>query len=507
MRNFFCKLKGEDSPILNIITKIKEWWFKIRKVSFQVCHFDLNTGENGTNPLIVFPVWGDKQKLYWESSNPSVVAVDRQTGKFRAIRPGMVTIIVTDGASIATSFSVWVHGNTPVVLIHGKGGNSLTTWGANNGLAVNLLNPADKDNNHFTPTIHGKSLNARESYIDKDAQEIRRHTLDMPIQVNGKTLPHFTISGIVNGEFKDGGYTEQHSKGGNLAYYLKTRGYTENKTLFAFNYPNEDTIADGANKLKAYIDDLIRYVRTTGDDEIRACFYRSRADYETNNFQIHLVGHGMGGLIARYYIENWEYHKHIEKLITISTPHWGCKDEYVVGPNGTLAKPCDYDLHRDSAMYGNNTAFASDGCPYPLSISLGDSYYFLTEELEHTIHRKTQYYAIAGITCAQLDNDLKECAAELPADFTERNEIVQYMNAGIDVLALVDIKNADDSVAGLLSQIGVDERYEVDLPKSVDMKRIFVYVGLNDEIIDNGFHEAVPHRVAVIQQVFQYLHD
>ena len=506
MRKFFCKLE-EDGPILNITTKIKEWWYKIRKVSFQAYHFDLNTGETSMNPLTIFPVWGDKQKLYWESSNPCVVVVNRQTGKFRAIRPGMVTITVTDGANITTSFSVWVHGNTPVILIHGKGGSSLTTWGANNEITVNSLNPADKDNNHFIPKIHGKSINERESYIDKDTREIREHTLNIPIRVNEKILPHFTIFEIVNGEYKDGCYTEQHSKGGNLAYYLKTRGYKENVTLFAFNYPQEDTIADGANKLKAYINDLIRYVRATEDDEIKACFYKSRADYETNNFQIHLVGHGMGGLIARYYIENWKYHKHVEKLITINTPHWGCKDKYVLDPNGTLAKPCDYDLHRDSAMYGNNTAFANDGCPYPLLISLGNSYYFLTEELEHTTRRETQYYAIAGITCAQLDNDLKEYAVELPANFAEQNEIMQYINAGIDVLSLVDIKNADDSAVGLLSQIGVNERFGVDLPKIIDMKKIFIYVGLNDDVEDNGFHETAPHRLAVIQQVFQYLHD
>lgn len=40
-------------------------------------------------------------------------------------------------------------------------------------------------------------------------------------------------------------------------------------------------------------------------------------------YKIYLIGHSMGGLIARAYIQNYHYHQKIHKIITIGTPHYG----------------------------------------------------------------------------------------------------------------------------------------------------------------------------------------
>lgn len=42
-----------------------------------------------------------------------------------------------------------------------------------------------------------------------------------------------------------------------------------------------------------------------------------------DGYKIYLIGHSMGGLIARGYIQNYNNHQKIHKIITIGTPHYG----------------------------------------------------------------------------------------------------------------------------------------------------------------------------------------
>ena len=102
---------------------------------------------------------------------------------------------------------------------------------------------------------------------------------------------------------------------------LLDAGYKKNINLFAFNYPNEDAVKYSAQKFEAYINNLISYVRTSGSNEMKACFYASRNDYNNNNYKINIVGHSMGGLVARYYMENLYHDYSVSKLVTICTPH------------------------------------------------------------------------------------------------------------------------------------------------------------------------------------------
>ncbi len=59
----------------------------------------------------------------------------------------------------------------------------------------------------------------------------------------------------------------------------------------------------------------------------------------------------MGGLVARYYIENLYQDNHVDKLITICTPHWG--SGYAELSNATAINHVlsDHDLDFNSAMF------------------------------------------------------------------------------------------------------------------------------------------------------------
>ena len=110
--------------------------------------------------------------------------------------------------------------------------------------------------------------------------------------------------------------------------------------MFAFNYPNEDAVIHNANKFRAYINNLTSYAKTSGSNNMKAAFFGTSDITANSDFTFNIIGHSMGGLVARYYIENCTNHSHyladshssgsctyndnhVDKLITIDTPHWG----------------------------------------------------------------------------------------------------------------------------------------------------------------------------------------
>ena len=60
---------------------------------------------------------------------------------------------------------------------------------------------------------------------------------------------------------------------------------------------------------------------------------------ETGYEQIHVVGHSMGGLIARYYVQRLGGDEHVHTLVTLGTPHGGTSPGAVpAAPDG--ARSC-----------------------------------------------------------------------------------------------------------------------------------------------------------------------
>ena len=81
---------------------------------------------------------------------------------------------------------------------------------------------------------------------------------------------------------------------------LRNRGFGR---LYALNYsPFTDDIADVARRLGDLIDDVC-----------------SQTGYD----RVHIVGHSMGGLIARYYVQRLGGDAKVHTLVTLGSPHGG----------------------------------------------------------------------------------------------------------------------------------------------------------------------------------------
>lgn len=85
-----------------------------------------------------------------------------------------------------------------------------------------------------------------------------------------------------------------------------------------FSYDWRKRVSENAQLLKSYIDSQV----VTGE-------------------KVNIVGHSMGGLIARSYIEQEGINHKIDKLITAGTPHQGAADAYLTWSSGGIPKSDD----------------------------------------------------------------------------------------------------------------------------------------------------------------------
>ena len=213
--------------------------------------YTMDVGETTYLSYDIYPSDATNKSVTWCSTNPNVAEVNASTGRITAKKAGTTTITATTGdGCFVDSCELWVHGKTPVFLIHGRTSNSKGVWGINNNI------PSGQ-NNHYNSDINALSLNSK-NYTN----------------VNSQTLGSFDPN---NGD-SDTDYPC------NLGNKLLDSGYKKNINLFAFNYPNEDAVKYSAQKFEAYINNLISYVRTSGNNEMKACFYASRNDYNNNNY-------------------------------------------------------------------------------------------------------------------------------------------------------------------------------------------------------------------------------
>jgi pimeloyl-ACP methyl ester carboxylesterase len=141
----------------------------------------------------------------------------------------------------------------------------------------------------------------------------RQHTLDryglsdlMPVQrglaetdVEAAGTPILLVHGMV----------DNRAIFAVLSRRLRRRGFHRVLTL---NYsPTTNDIRAAARRLSAEIEGLV-----------------ARTDYE----RIHLVGHSLGGLIARYYVQRLGGDSRVHTLVTLGSPHAGTLTARLVPP-------------------------------------------------------------------------------------------------------------------------------------------------------------------------------
>ncbi len=178
----------------------------------------------------------------------------------------------------------------------------------------------------------------------REARGIGTHILHYPTGVaRGRVRPHSNGNGQVD-RIHDTpvalvhGYFHNRSGFDYLSQELRRQGF---RWIHGMNYnPIGHSIPDLAQRFGRYVDDLRRI---------------SGAN------RVHVVGHSLGGVIARWYVEQLGGHKVIDTCVTIGTPHTGTYAAYLgVGqsakdlrPGSGVMQALESSLRRSRVKYVN----------------------------------------------------------------------------------------------------------------------------------------------------------
>jgi triacylglycerol lipase len=123
-----------------------------------------------------------------------------------------------------------------------------------------------------------------------------------------------------------------------LSRELRRRGF---RWIHGMNYnPIGGSVPDLAERFGRYVDDIRRV---------------------SGSQRVHLVGHSLGGVIARWYTEELGGHKYVDTCVTIGTPHHGTYAAYVgigqaakdMRPGSDVIKTLELGLRKRKTTYVN----------------------------------------------------------------------------------------------------------------------------------------------------------
>lgn len=150
----------------------------------------------------------------------------------------------------------------------------------------------------------------------------------------GEKDPVIVIPGILGSAEKDGQWVIDpilHVYD-NLIDSFKANGYVQNETLFTLPYDWHQSNIDTAIELKNKIGDI---------KEICDCQ------------KVDIVGHSMGGLIARQYIQSSDYQNDVDQLLFLGTPHLGSPKDYLTWEGGVITTDNDIGSRMFKRIYQN----------------------------------------------------------------------------------------------------------------------------------------------------------
>lgn len=272
----------------------------------------------------------------------------------------------------------------PTVLLHGRGDNTENTFGLQNVIRGKIedawFDTKPMNSNYGSSRSEKDQENDDYVYTSVNAQRILR------------VLKHT--------DYGPGGSAKLTPK--YLGRELVDRGYKENGNLFTFNYANQDMVGLNANRLQSYLNNLAAemtnlYNQKNYNDFNPLLFYPTDAAAKSGSYKVNLIGHSMGGLVSRYYIENLGQSNRVNSLITIDTPHWGSGlaevSEGVLGSVTGMFIPCDVDLDPDGKIFGYSGYEAKESKKY----NDKGNYAVMNQTSELTrVKGATKYYFIAG---------------------------------------------------------------------------------------------------------------
>lgn len=225
------------------------------------------------------------------------------------------------------------------------------------------------------------------------------------------------------------------------------------------------------------------------------------------------------GLVSKYYIENLDGDKHVEKLITINTPHWGSglatasTDIPTWGSLETL--PLHLDLKPDGKSFGGNKIhmyfFNNTKHKYMNN--------YQTEKLRYNNHGNTDYYFIAAHDqkYSAVDKEIKNKSfifnfiLSVNSFSAFKDSITNfYFNQYPDHESFINFKfkkSSGDNVVNNQSQLGITYKSFGD-GKSINAASYSMLIDtFPDHTKKNHLHGEVPKRAETIRQVMYYLHE
>lgn len=378
---------------------------------------------------------------------------------------------------------------TPVILIHGRNDNTADCFGAKTVTA--------DSNSHY-----GSSAT---NYTDAGSHQIKA------------------------------------TKAGKLAKALEDAGYKQNYSLFAFNYPNQDTANVNAVKLKGYILDLVAMAKSGEGEKKRIVSAAGIFPTKDQDFyQFDLIGHSNGGLVSRFYIENLDGSAQVRKLITIDTPHYGSGFAFIshaidlsqvvnILIDDANCFPMDADLAPSSTLYngGQKKVFKSLSNPHKAEyMNIHQS-----PKLKGNLGLPTAYYAIGGydVLGNYLIGDLAIGELALIPEHLRNTQFIFDFDLAVGTTSdfyqsiVKGYKTVDknirlslerepmgsegDNVVNLHSQFGVKNRFGWIVE--------FVYFRKTSMIVDtvpghnlaNHFHGEAQNNRLTIDKVIEYLSE
>ena len=336
-----------------------------------------------------------------------------------------------------------------------------------------------------------------------------------------------------------------------LGYYLSQHNYEINKNLFAFSYPNWDFAQNNASKLACYIHNLKRCVK--GDISRPKYFmaknsdiFATKNDLKNNHARFILIGHSNGGLVSRYYIENMDGDKNVDKLITIDTPHYGSIMAYFstiamqAGYTLGIAVPLDVELRPNSSLFTGEkldtnsikTTLLSMGGTFALGVVTVFIKLFFTEsdsrerlqyiqsnqspQLMGNSNVKTLYYSIGGCVAYYEGAPFVDMVynAEFSLDSSSLDAFKTGINDAIKDEYSAEVKRipplSGDNVVELYSQFGL----KVDgnaITEHVEFEKttiFFAFKPLYDlYTVFNNFHGDILNNRQMHSTVLKYIED
>lgn len=102
-----------------------------------------------------------------------------------------------------------------------------------------------------------------------------------------------------------------------LSQKLKKRGWTHIYPINLNTYTS--TIEAMAREIKKVVEEIIK---------------------KTKHKKVDIIGHSLGGLVGRYYVQNLGGYKRVNNLITLATPNWGTALAiFGIGPSAKQMRP------------------------------------------------------------------------------------------------------------------------------------------------------------------------